>query len=176
MPARAPFNDAGEKRQLSVAFMQVARAPRRTRATFVNVVSARSWAVAPADGFEPAWLPCVEAVRVAAEEWLEAQPPAADTRAARPTISRRARSHGTRAQVPKHLAFMKEILPAFDAMPEVIPGTNESRKVRLIHKIPGMACESLYEGHIIRAACVAYWKITFAINRKTMRRRLCVGI
>ena len=62
------------------------------------------------------------------------------------------------------------------AMPEVIPGTNESRKVRLIHKIPGIACESLYEGHIIRAACVAYWKITFAINRKTIRRRLCVGI
>jgi hypothetical protein len=26
-----------------------------------------------------------------------------------------------RAQVPKHLAFMKEILPAFDAMPDVIP-------------------------------------------------------
>lgn len=53
---------------------------------------------------------------------VRTRPPARpNTRATRLTISRRACSHGTRAQVPKHLAFMKEILPAFDAMPEVIP-------------------------------------------------------
>ena len=73
--AREPFEEGGERRQLRVTFTRVGRIGKRTKASAATVAGARSWALDPADGFEPAWLPSAEALRVAAEQWLAAQPP-----------------------------------------------------------------------------------------------------
>ena len=62
---------------MRVTFTRLVKIGKRIRATVRTVAAAQSWAVDPADGLDATWLPSAETLRVSAEEWLWAQPPAA---------------------------------------------------------------------------------------------------